>query len=80
MSIDIILSKAQSLGNLGMKALINIIIPLARDNLQGLVSNLTWNILYLKEKYLEKKMSEQEKDLLYLFQMKMWILINLWNH
>ena len=80
MSIDIILSKAQSLGNLGMKALINIIIPLARDNLQGLVSNLTWNIIYLKEKYLEKEMSEQEKDLLYLFQMKMWILINLWNH
>ena len=80
MSIDIILSKAQSLGNLGMKALINIIIPLARDNLQGLVSNLTWNIIYLKEKYLEKELSEQEKYLLYLFQMKMWILINLWNH
>ena len=80
MSTDIMLSKAQSLGNLGMKALINIVIPLARDNLQGLVSNLTWNIIYLKEKYLEKELSEQEKYLLYLFQMKMWILINLWNH
>ena len=80
MSTDIILSKDQSLGNLGMKALINIVIPLARDILRGLVSNLTWNIIYLKEKYLEKELTEQEKDLLYLFQMKMWILINLWNH
>ena len=31
------------LGNLGKKALTNIAIPLARDNLPGLVSNLTSN-------------------------------------
>ena len=54
MSTDIKLSKAQIskiiqsggsfgswLGNLGKKALTNIAIPLARDNLSGLVSNLT---------------------------------------
>ena len=53
-STDIKLSKAQIskiiqlgrsfgswLGNLGKKALTNIAIPLARDNLSGLVSNLT---------------------------------------
>ena len=33
------------LGNLGKKALINIAIPLARDNLPGLVSNLTSNAI-----------------------------------
>ena len=54
MSTDIKLSKAQIskiiqpdgsfcswLGNLGKKALTNIAIPLARDNLPGLVSSLT---------------------------------------
>ena len=54
MSTDIKLSKPQIskiiqlggsfgswLGNLGKKALTNIAIPLARDNLPGLVSNLT---------------------------------------
>ena len=54
MSTDIKLSKAQIskiiqsdgsfgswLGNLGKKVLTNIAIPLARDNLPGLVSNLT---------------------------------------
>ena len=54
MSTDIKLGKAQIskiiqsggsfgsyLGNLGKKALTNIAIPLARDNLPGLVSNLT---------------------------------------
>ena len=35
--------------------------PLARDNLPGLVNNLTSNaIKSLKEKYVEKKLSEQE--------------------
>ena len=56
MSTDIKLSKAQiskiiqsggcygsSLGNLGKKTLKNIAILLARDNLPGLVSNLTSN-------------------------------------
>ena len=53
-----------------MKALINIVIPLARDNLQGLVSNLTWNIVYLIEKYLEKELSEQEKIYFIYFKWK----------
>ena len=43
----------------------NIAIPLARDSLPGLVSNLTLNaIINLKEKQVEKQLSEQEKDLL----------------
>ena len=33
------------LGNLGKKALANIVIPLVRDNLPGLVSNLTSNAI-----------------------------------
>ena len=37
------------LGNLGKKALTNIAFPLARDNLPGLVSNLTSNAINLKE-------------------------------
>ena len=54
MSVDIKLNKAQTskiiqsggsfgswLGNLGNKSLANIAIPSARDNLPGLVSNLT---------------------------------------
>ena len=57
-SIDIELSKAQIsqitqsggsfcswLGNLGKKALIDLAIPLARDNLPRLVSNLTSNAI-----------------------------------
>ena len=58
MSADIKLSKAQIskiiesggsfgswLGNLGMKALANIAIPLSRGNLDGLVSNLFSNAI-----------------------------------
>ena len=57
MSTDIKLSKAQVsklipsvvsfgswLGNLGKKALTNVAIPLARDNLSRLVSNLASNL------------------------------------
>ena len=57
-SIDIELNKAQIsqiiqsggsfcswLGNLGKKALIDLAIPLARDNLPRLVSNLTSNAI-----------------------------------
>ena len=58
------------LGNLGKKALANIAITLARDNLPGLISNLTSNAINLKKKKLEKKLPEQEMDLLNLFQMK----------
>ena len=63
MSADIKLSEAQIckiidssgsfgswFGNLGKKALTNVAIPLARDNLPGLVSNLTSNAIKNIEK------------------------------
>ena len=68
MSTDIKLSKAQIskiiqsggsfgswLGNLGKKALTNIAIPLARDNLPGLVSNLTSNAINKFERKISGK-------------------------
>ena len=69
MSTDIKLSKAQiskiiqcggstfgsCLGNLGKKALTNIAIPLARDNLPGLVSNLISNAINKFERKISGK-------------------------
>ena len=68
MSTDINLSKAQMskiiqsggtfssrLGNLGKKALTNIAIPLARDNLPGLVNNLTSNAITKVERKISGK-------------------------
>ena len=68
MSTHIKLSKAQRskiiqsggsfgfwLGNLGKKALINIAISLARDNLSGLVSNLTSNTINKFERKISGK-------------------------
>ena len=68
MSTDIKLSEAQIskiiqsggsfgswLGNLGKKALTNIAIPLARDNLPGLVSNLTSNAINKFERKISGK-------------------------
>ena len=68
MSTDIKLSKAQILkiiqlaeffgswlGNLGKKALTKIAIPLARDNLPGLVSNLTANAIIKFERKISGK-------------------------
>ena len=43
------------LGNLGKKALTNIVIPLARDNLPGLVSNLTSNAINKFERKISRK-------------------------
>ena len=43
------------LGNLGKKALANIAIPLARDNLPGLVSNLTSNAINKFERKISEK-------------------------
>ena len=43
------------LGNLGKKALTNIAIPLARDNLPGLVSNLTSNAINKFERKISRK-------------------------
>ena len=59
------------LGNLEKKTLMNIAFPLARDNLSGLLSYLTSSAKNKKKKKKSgKELSEQEKDLLYLFQMK----------
>ena len=64
------------LGNLGKNALANIAITLATDNLPGLISNLTSNAINLKKK-VEKELSQQEMDLLNLFQMKIWMILKL---
>ena len=59
------------LGLIAKKALTNIAIPLARDNLPGLVSNLTSNAMNKFERKMSgKELSDQEKDLLHLFRMK----------
>ena len=50
------------------KAVINIAILLARNNLSRLVSNLTLiTINKFDKKIMEKEQSQQEKDLLYFF-------------
>ena len=77
MSTNIKLSKAQIseisepggsfsswLGNLGKKVLANIAIPLARDNLHGLVSNLTSNAINKFERIL----SGREADSIYIYR------------
>ena len=70
-STDIKLSKIQI-----SKILTNIAIPLTKDNLPGLVSNLTPNALNkFERKKVEKELWEQEKDLLYLFQMRIWMIL-----
>ena len=68
MSIDIKLSKVQiseiiqsgeffgyGLGSLGKKALTNIATHLARDNLPGLVSNLTLDVINKSERKINEK-------------------------
>ena len=81
MPADIKISKAQIskiiqsggsfgswLGSLGNKAITNIAIPLARDNLAGLVSNLISNAINKFERNIcGKEQWEAEKDLIYLF-------------
>ena len=55
--------------NLGKKVITDLAITLARNNLSGLVSNLASNAV----KKFGRKISgrrDQEKDLLYLFPMK----------
>ena len=63
------------LDNLDKKALINVAIPLARDDLPELLSNLASNEINNSEKKVEKEPSEQEKDLLCLFWMKIWMIL-----
>ena len=63
--------KSGSEYNLGKKAPTNVAIPLAGDNLSGFVTNLVSNAIKNSERrMLEKEWSDQEKDLLYLFRMK----------
>ena len=60
------------LANLGKKAPANVAIYLPRDDLPGLVSKLPSDArINLKEKYEEQGLSQLEKDLHYLFGMKM---------
>ena len=96
MSTDIKLSNAQIskitqsggsfgswLANLGKKVLTNTATPLARDNLIGLLNNLTSNVMikFERKKKMKKVLSGQEKDLLYLILMRIWILLlKSWNH
>ena len=89
MSTDIKLSNAQIskitqsggsfgswLANLGKKVLTNTATPLARDNLIGLLNNLTSNVIIkFERKKMKKVLSEQEKDLLYLILMRIWIIL-----
>ena len=86
MSTDIKLSKAQIskiiqsggffcswLGNLGKKALTNIAVPLARDNLPGLVSNLTSNAINKFERKNKWKRSCQSRKRIYFIYFGMKI-------
>ena len=63
------------LANLGKKSLINVVIPLNRDNLPGILSNLTSNAINKFERKMEKELWEQEKDSLCLFRMKKWMTL-----
>ena len=61
-------SSGSWLRNLRKKGLTNIAFPLVRDNLPGLVGNLTSRAINkFGRKISEKELSEQEKHLLHLF-------------
>ena len=89
MSTDMKLSKAQIskiiqsggsfgswLANVGKKALTSVAIPLARDNLYGLVRSLTSSAINKFDRKISgKELPEQEKGLLYLFQLKIWLIL-----
>ena len=86
MSTDIKLGKAlviQSggsfgswLDNLGRKVLTNVAGFLARDNLFGLVSHLTSSAVNkFDSKITGKGAVRTVKNLLYLFQMKIWMIL-----
>ena len=54
------------LGNLGKKALTNIAVPLARDNLPGLVSNLTSNAI-TRKKNKWKRSCQSRKRIFFIY-------------
>ena len=59
------------LGNLGKKSITNIAIPLVRDNLPGLVSNLTSSVINkFDRKISEKGAARAEKGFTLFIQMK----------
>ena len=61
---------------LGKKVLRNSVIPLAKYNLSGLVSNSTSSsINKFERKISRKEQREQEKDLLYLLRMKIRMIL-----
>ena len=88
MSTDIKLCKAQIskvnqlggsfrswLSNLGNEALTNVAIPFVRDNLPGLVSNLTSSAINKFDRKISGKGAVRaSKGFTFLFQMKIWIL------
>ena len=59
-----------------MKALANIVSPLARDNLPGLVSNLISNSINKFERKISGKGAVRaRKDLPYLFRINIWMML-----
>ena len=62
------------LANLGKKALTNVSIPLASDNLPGLVRNLTSSAINTFDRKISGKWAVRAGKGVILFQMKMWIL------
>ena len=63
------------LGNLSEKVITDLTILLARDDLLGLISNIASNATNKFERNMSGKGVVWEKDLLYLFWMKIWILL-----
>ena len=63
-------SFASWLGNAGKKALINIAIPLAIDNLAGLVSNLASNVINKFRRKIKWKRSCQSRKKIYFIYFK----------
>ena len=79
MIISIIIQSGGSfcswLADVGKKAPANVAIPLARENLPGLVNNLTSSAIKKFDRKMAKELSEHEKHLLYLFQTKIWMIL-----
>ena len=88
MSIDIKLSKAQIpktiqsdgyfgswLANFRKKVLTNIAVPLATDNLPGLVSNLTSNAITKFERKISGKEAFRAGKGFTLFQIRIWMIL-----
>ena len=78
--ISKIIQSGESFGswliNLGKEALTNVAFALGKDTLLGLVGNLSSDAINkFERKKVEKELSEEEKDLLYLLRMKIWMTL-----